>query len=459
MVAPALKTPPFWKTWVAVAVCAGLFAYVYFVESKRETTTEKPKEKVLALDRSKVKEVDLARAGAPPIHLTKEGEEAWRLTAPAPPVAADSGEVDSLVTTLSNLEVEEVVTESPGALAQYGLDPPRTTVSVLLQGASEPLKLMLGDKSPDGGALYAKVPSRPRVFTVQAYLESSFDKKPFDLRDRDLLHVKRDAVRTLEVQGPDGAYALAKDDKGDWSFTRPLKTRAGRWSVDGLLGTLEGLRMEQVAAEEASDLKPFGLDKPARAVTLGLEGGGTRTLEIGKAAGEKKYNARESGSRLVAVVPGAVVDDLAKGMAELRAKRLLDVSTYEVEGMTVELEGGKKLYARSSVRDKDGIDVYKWKRTQPDGKDIDTNKVQDALFQVGAVEVSEFLDQPGPPAVYGCDAPALKATLRFGPGKPESWFEVCRKDGAAYGRRAADDAVLKLDPQKTDDLLKAFKQI
>ena len=29
-------------------------------------------------------------------------------------------------------------------------------------------------------------------------------------------------------------------------------------------------------------------------------------------------------------MPGAIVDDLAKGLAELRAKRLLEVATYEV---------------------------------------------------------------------------------------------------------------------------------
>ena len=87
---------------------------------------------------------------------------------------------------------------------------------------------------------------------------SSLDKKPFDLRDRDLLHVKRDLVKTLEIAGPQGSYALAKTDKGEWAFTNPLATLAGRWTVDGLLGTVEGLRMESVAAEEAKDFKKFG---------------------------------------------------------------------------------------------------------------------------------------------------------------------------------------------------------
>lgn len=452
------RTTPFWKTYAAVAVCAALFAYIYFVESQREEKPEKPKEKVFALDKSKVKELDLAPAGGPAVHLVKEGGESWRMTAPSP-VAADTGEADALVSSLESLEIQEVAIESPGKLAEYGLDPPKVTVSVLLQGASEPLKLMLGDKTPDGGAVYAKVPSRPRVFTLPAFAEASFNKKPFDLRDRDLLHVKRDSVNTVAVTGPEGSYALARDDKGDWAFTRPLKTRAGRWSVDGLLGTLEGLRMESVAAEEARDLKPFGLDKPVRVVALGLADGGTKTLQIGGSLSEKKHHAREAGSGLVAVVPGAIVDDLAKGMGELRAKRLLDVSTYDVDGFVLEADGGRRVYARSSVKDKDGIDVYKWKRAEPDGKDLDTNKVQDALFQVGAVEVTEFVDKPGPVDAHGCDKPALKATLRLGPGKPEAWFEVCRKDGAVYARRAGDEALLKLDPKKAEELLKAFKEI
>jgi len=456
--APKRALPVFWKTGVLVAVCAGLVAYVVLVERKRPETTEAPKEKVFTLDKAKVKELELAPMGSPAVRLRREGPSSWRMTAPLA-VAADAGEAEAVVSGLESLEVQEVVTETPAKLGEYGLDPPKTTVSAVVEGQGQPLKLMLGEKTPDGGAVYAKDPARARVFTVPAYTESTFGKKAFDFRDRDLLHVKRDDVQTLEVQGPEGAYALARSDAGEWAFTRPLKTRAGRWSVDGLLGTLEALRMQSVAAEETRDLKPFGLDKPARTVTLGLAGGGTKTLQVGSGAGEKTFHAREAGASLVAVVPGAVVEDLAKGMGELRAKRLLDLSTYEVDALTLESGGGRRAYARSTTRDKDGVDVYKWKRTEPDPKDIETNKVQDALFQVGAVEVAEFLDKPQPPAAYGCDQPALKATLRTGPGKPESWFEVCRKDGAAYGRRSGDDAVLKLDAKKADELLGAFKAI
>ncbi|HEY3122082.1 MAG TPA: DUF4340 domain-containing protein, partial [Vicinamibacteria bacterium] len=334
--------PQFWKTYLAVAVLAGLGSYIYFVESKEEEKPEKPKEKVFQLDsaKDKVKEVTLAPGGEE-IRLVKEGQ-GWRMTAPVN-VAADPTEADALVTSLQGLELDEVVAESPSSLAEYGLDKPKNTVSVQVQGASGPLKLLVGDKTPDGNSLYAKVPSRPRVFTIPSYVEASFSKKPFDLRDRSVLHVKRDDVKGLEITGPNGNYALARDDKGEWAFTRPLTTRAGRWAVDGFLGTLEGLRMESAAAESATDLKPYGLDKPARTVSLLLADGGRRTLEIGSSPAEKKVHVREAGNPLVAVVPGAVVDDLAKGMGELRAKRLMEVSAYEVEGFDVQMDGGKKL--------------------------------------------------------------------------------------------------------------------
>ena len=451
-----MKASPFWKTYVALGLAVGLGAYIYFVERKRpEKTEEKPKEKVVTLDRGKVTALTLAAQGSEEIRLVKE-KDGWRMKAPTD-VAADTGEVDSILSSLESLQAEDVVAENPGALGEYGLDKPKQTITVTVAGVKDPVVLALGDKTPDGGAVYARAAGRPRVVTVASFVESSLAKKPFDLRDRDLLHVKRDAVRTLEVTGPEGGYSLARADGGQWAFTRPLATQAGRWSVDGLLGNLESLRMESVAAEDPKDLKPFGLDKPARTIALGLGDGTRKTLEIGAATPDKKYDVRVSDRPLVAVVPGALVDSLAKGMGELRDKRLLEVATYDVSGFDVEMGGAKRTYARTTAKDKDGLETSKWRRTAPDAKDLETSKVQDALFSIGGVDVADFVDQPGAPATYGLDAPTLKVTLRFEGGKPPVSFELAEKGGTSYARRAGDDAVLKVDGKKASDVVTAFK--
>jgi hypothetical protein len=470
----------FWKTGVAILVLAGLVSYYWFVERKREPKPEGEREKVtvLAVDKAKAKEVSIATAGGGTIRVVK-GASGWKVVSPfAAP--ADTASVDSMLTSLEKLEADEVVVEQPSDLAQYGLATPSRTVSAVVEGAAAPLAVQFGAKSPDGSSVYAKTTAAAKVYLVPSWVEGTFDKKPFDLRDRDLLHLKRDDVRQLEVAGPEGGYTLTRTDAGDWVFTKPVATRAGRWSVDGLLGTIENLRMESVAGEDVQDPKQiarFGLGQPTRSVSLVTKDAQTRTLEIGSGilepaasaspspspaaspakTAEKpkptKYYERQAGSGLVAVAPATLADDLAKGMGELRAKRLLEVATYETEGFTVESGGKQKTYAKATTKDKQGLDKTQWKRTAPDAKDLDTTKVEDALFKMGGVEVAEFVDRPGAPAGYGLDAPLLRVKVK---AKAEDSIEVGKKDGAYYARRSNDAAVMKLDAAKAEELVKAF---
>ncbi len=478
-----MKLPEFWKTGAAVLVLAGLAAFYWFVERKSEPKPEGERAKVtvLTVDKAKAKELAIT-SGSTAIRVVKEGSS-WRVVSPfvAP---ADGSSVESMLSSLEKLEADEVVVEQTSDLAQYGLDRPSRTVAAVVEGVKDPLTVQFGAKSPDGSNVYAKTLAGPKVYLVPSWIEGSFDKKPFDLRDRDLLHVKRDDVRQLEVSGPEGGYTLVRTDAGDWAFTKPLATRAGRWAVDGLLGALEGLRMDSVAAEGKIDAKEaarFGLESPARRVSLLLKDGATRTLEIGAgilaptpsptptpapvAKGQKPptpekpkpttYYVRVAGGDLVAVAPATVADDLAKGMSELRAKRLLELATYEVDGLEVAAGNTKKTYAKTTSKDKDGFDKTQWKRSAPDQKNLDTAKVEDALFKTG-VEVVDFVDQPRELAAYGLDAPVLKVTIK---AKGDSWLTIGKKDGVYYARRNNDSAVLKLDTAKTDELLKAFSEL
>jgi len=447
----------FWKTGLALLVLIGMGLYIWKYEWGQEVEPDEPKESILVVEEEKVTGISIESKEAEAIRLVKEAD-GWRMVAPfAAP--ADSSAVDSILTRAGELEADEVVVETTEDLAQYGLAPPARTLTVTVEGEDEPRVVEFGDPAPAGSAVYARTPSSPRVYTVASWVVSSFDTKPFDLRDRDVLHVKRDDVRILEVTGPEGDYALARTDAGEWAFTEPLATRAGRWAVDGLLGTLENLRMESVAAEAAESLEPFGLDRPVRSVHLVLNDGTTRTLEIGGPAGEEeegKLHAREKGSSLVAVIPGAVVTDLEKGMGELRAKKLLEVATYDTLGFDVVSEGVTETYAKSTVEGDDGLEKTQWKRTAPDEADLETTTVEDALFKLGGVEIQEFVDQPSDLTVYGLDVPAVRVAVR---AKTDSWVELARRGEEIYARRSGDDAVLNLDPAKANELIEALEAL
>jgi hypothetical protein len=445
----------FWKTGAALLVLVALGLYIWKYEWGQEVDPDGPRETILAVEKDAVAGITIESEGNETIRLTRV-DEAWRLSAPfdAP---ADGSAVDGLLGQLETLEADELVLETTEDAAQFGLEPAVRTVTVAVEGEEAPRVVQLGGTAPGGSAVYVRTGSSPRIYTVASFVASAFDKAPFDLRDRDLLHVKRGDVRTLEVSGPEGDYALARTDAGDWAFTRPLTTRAGRWSVDGLLGTLENLRFDAVAAAEAADLGAFGLDRPRRSVHLVLADGTTRTLEIGDAAGDEdegKYHAREKGASLVAVIPGAIVADLEKGMDELRAKKLLEVATYDTEGFDVVSGGNTRTFVRSTVKDDEGFDQTQWRRTAPDGAELETTTVEDALFKMGGVEIREFIDDPSDLAAYGLDEPTARVTVR---AKTESWIELGGKDEEHFARRSGDDAVLALDPVKANELLEALE--
>jgi hypothetical protein len=450
-----MKKSPFWRTGIVLLVLVGLGSWALFYESKRPTKDERDKEKakVLSVDRAKVSSLEIAKKGGDTIRLVRDGSD-WRLEAPVA-AAADGSTLESLLTTLESLRSDAEVSATGELSVDYGLDAPRFVISITSEGGAPPVKLEIGEKVPAESSLYARLAGAPRVFTIASYIEASFDKKPFDFRDRDLLKVRRDAIRTLEIQGPEGRYALARDDKGEWAFTAPLSARAGRWAVDSLLGTLEALRIESIAADDAGDPKPFGLSSPSRLVKVGLADGNTKTLEIGSETPEKKWNARLAGSTFVVLIPEALITDLKKGMGELRAKRLLDVAPYEVDSFDVEADGKKSAYSKTKEKDKDGLEASKWKRTAPDAKDLETTKIEEALFKLGGIDALEFVDAPKGLETYGLQAPVLRLSLRSA-GKADVLLEIGRKDAFSWARRSGEVSILKLDNTKVDELVKGL---
>lgn len=451
----------FGRTAAAVMVAAGLFGYIYFVESKKdpkegEAGATKREKVFLGFDKLKVKSLTLKKRNGEVVHAEKNGE-AWNLVSPQE-VAADAGEISTLLDALQNLESEEILNENATDLAPFGLTEPKVSVSVVAEGAPKPFEFDLGDSVPAGSSIFARVPGKPRLFTVSSTLENTLSKSAFDLRDRGVLKVKKDAIRAFEVfEKNKSAYRLVRGGEGedDWKVAAPVATRAARWTADSLLGLIENLRMESIATEDAkpADLAKFGLGAAARRVVLGLEGEKTLTLEVGKKTDDGKHYARDAASKLVAVIPTALADDLDKGLKNLRATRLLDVATYEVTSLDVTAGGSTRTFTKTTTKGKDGVDQISWKATAP-VKDAAEEATTSAMIAIGGVEVSEFIDAPKAPAAYGLDSPALRVTLHF--GKKEDWFELSVKGDQAFARRRDDVAVLKLDKAKAEGLIKSF---
>ncbi len=68
-----------------------------------------------------------------------------------------------------------------------------------VEGEKEPKRILLGDKTPGGTGLYAKLPAGNRVFLVGTSLDATLDKSTFDFRDKTALAFDESKVDSLEL--------------------------------------------------------------------------------------------------------------------------------------------------------------------------------------------------------------------------------------------------------------------
>ena len=98
-----------------------------------------------------------------------------------------------MTSNLSTLELQRVIDDNPADLAEYGLAQPR--IEVAFKAGGKEHKLLIGRKTPAGTDLYAKLGDQPRVFLIPSFVDTSFNKTTFDLRDKTVLKVDRDRDR------------------------------------------------------------------------------------------------------------------------------------------------------------------------------------------------------------------------------------------------------------------------
>ena len=296
------------STLAMVVVLAGLGAYIYFVDSKKSADGGEVKEKAFGeLSSEDIEEIQLGLADEKPAKLVKTNGT-WQLVEPTA-ADADTNEVQSIVTSVSSLDIQRVVDEKGGDLAQYGLAPAQIDLSFKVKGQAAPKHVLFGSKTSTGGDIYAKLADSPRVFLVAAFLESSLKKDPFSLRDKAILKVDRTKVDGFTVTTGKGTLEFAKKD-ANWTIVKPVAARADFGAVEGAIERLVSTNMQALTAEDAGDLKAYGLDKPTATMVV-KTGSSAATLIMGKTENSVVY-AKDVSRPMVFTVAPILVTDVAK---------------------------------------------------------------------------------------------------------------------------------------------------
>ena len=438
---------------VLLIIGASLSAYLYFVESKRDPSDADKKEKVFTVESDKIDELIVKSESGERTSLKKTGSE-WQIVAP---VAAptDGAAVSGLTSNLSSLELQRVIEENPQDLTEYGLAQPRLEVTFKAGGQEH--RLQIGRKTPAATDLYAKLGDQKRVFLIPGFVDTTFNKTTFDLRDKTVLKVDRDKIEAVSITSPKRTLQFAKAD-GEWKLTVPVKARADFTTVDGLVSRLNTLQMKSIVVPETASLVEYGLDKPEVAIQLGA-GSSQATLLVGKTAGEGVVYAKDQSRPAVVTVEATLLTDVTKDAGEYRQKDLFDGRTFNATRLEVTRNGQSSVFEKTKTKNKEGQDEEKWKQSAPAARDVDQSTVDNLISAVTASRATSFVDTAAKTGLDKLAKPELVVTLTSDDGKRVEKVSFSRSGAEGYGARDGEPGIAKVDAATIDNIAKSLEGI
>ncbi len=422
----------------------------YFAAREYRTPTStfdaKKLEKVFAVEADKIEELRIKSESGDRTSLKKAGAD-WQVVSPADggPAAADSSEVSGITSNLSTLEQQRVIDENAKELKEFGLAEPR--VEVTFKAGGQQQTLQIGAKTPTGGDLYAKLGGQTKVFLIPSYLESTFNRKTFDLREKAALKIDAAKVDSLEVTSGGRSTRFAKVN-GTWQVASPPEPRSDAVAIDGLVSKVGGAQMKSMAS--GTDLKEHGLDKPAATIRIGT-GSSHATLLIGKAAADGTVYAKDEARPGIFTLESSLADDVKKGVSEYRQKDLFDARAFNTARVEATRGSETFVFEKKTEKDKEGKEVEKWRQVAPAQKEAASDKISSLLSTVTGARATSFVDK----------APRVKpeATIGLTSGGKEERVSFFKSGADAFAVRSGVSGAAKVDTTLVDDIVKAIEAL
>ncbi|HZZ38365.1 MAG TPA: DUF4340 domain-containing protein [Acidobacteriaceae bacterium] len=425
---------------IAVVVLAILGGVLYWSSHRKTPPTPASAENtpsILKIDPSSVTALTIMQKESPPVTLTRSGTNQWRITAPQSTLA-DAGTVSGILSSLNPLASQRVLSDKAPDLAPYGLQIPSVTID-LTEKNNKSQKLLLGDATPTGDAVYAALAGDPRVFTAASYIKNSLDKSFDDLRDKRLLPVDSASVTTIDLDRKTQPVDFGRVQSG-WQIQKPEPYRTNTFQVQDLLTQLTSAKMDTLTTPEAS-AKAFAHAAPF--ATARITGSfGTDTLEVRK--------DRDDDYAKSSVLPGVfkVASDNSTALAEALNRPLDDYRD-------------KQLFS-FSYADPDKIEVHTGATSlvlthaattwTSNGQTMDTASAESLVSALRDLAATKFV-------ASGFTAPEIDITVTYAGGKKTDHVQIAKTKDGGIAKRDDGPSLYQLDAVTLNELTNAVKGV
>jgi hypothetical protein len=400
---------------IAAALLAALTGVLYWsnhhAAEPTKTVATADVTKLVTLKDSDVSQIEIDKKGAEVVALDKGSDGKWEITAPEK-LSADQ---DAVTGVISAVKIELTTKD----------------------GKSQ--KLLLGDDTPTGNAVYASVSGDPRVFTIASYTKSSLDKSASDLRDKRLLTTNFDKVSQIDLAAKKQSVEFGRN-KESWQILKPRPLRADNFSVEDLVRRLKDAKMDLSASAEADAKKiaaAFSSGTPVATVKV-TDVTGTQSLEVRK--NKTDYYAKSSAVDGVYKVANDLGTGLDKALDDFRNKKLFDFGFDDVSA--VEMHDGSKAYSLV----KGGSDWWS------NGKKMDSMTAQAFIDKFRDLAATKFVDS-------GFTAAAINMKVTSNDGKRVENISIAKSGDNYIARREGEPSLYQLDPKAVEELQKSAEGV
>lgn len=426
---------------IAAVVLAGLSGALYWSnhhpasESTTKASSDAPP-KILTLNQDDITRLAIKKKGGEETALGKDSAGKWQITVPKA-LGADQDAVSSMLYAVSSLNSERLIDDKPADLAQYGLTQPALEVDVSTKD-NKAHRVLLGDNTPAGNAVFAKLEGDPRVFTIASYNKNSMDKSVNDLRDKRLLTADFDKVSQIELVTKKQDLTFSRN-KQEWQILKPKPLRADNFQVEEVVRKLKDAKMESSATEEDAKKAATAFAAGSAVATAKVtDASGTQELQIRKSKDD--YYAKSNTVAGIYKVPSDVGTGLDKTLDDFRNKKLFDFG-YD-DPSKIELHDGTKAYFLT----KGGQDWWL------DGKKMDASSIQSLIDKLRGLSATKFSDS-------GFSSPSIDVTITSNEGKRVEKVSIAKSGDRYIAKRENEPSLYELDSSSVSELQKSASDV
>ncbi len=329
--------------------------------------------------------------------VIKKDGSTYKVVKPVP-YPADQEAAKSAFESLEKLEFDGIVSDQKSKQDEMEVGPKGVRV-VAKKGDKTVADLRIGKVA--NNLTMIRPEGKDEIWQAVGYLKYQFDKDSAGWRDKSITTFDEKDAHRLEVSSKGTKIVLTRPEAKDGG------AGGGEWTVsestikvDPLDKTIAPGIVSALYAWKANDFadgaKPevTGLASPENTITVGLKGGKSVSVLIGKKKGDEDYYVKTADNPQVFLVKKYNLERINKRPVDFREKTVCNLNEGEITEVSV-------------ARDKDAYTLVKqpgktgdqaWKVAKPKDVTLDTSKVNAIVSAFKDWKATSFAEDSSPKA-------------------------------------------------------------